>query len=50
MEMILFAILVLLLIGSAPVWPHSRNWGVFPSSGLGIALLILLIYLIYKGI
>ena len=40
---ILLVILVLLLIGALPNWGHSRNWGYFPSGGLGVVLIILLI-------
>jgi len=40
---ILIVILVLMLIGALPAWPHSRNWGYRPSGGLGLVLAILLI-------
>jgi hypothetical protein len=40
---ILLIILVLMLIGAIPVWPHSRGWGYGPSGGFGVVLLILLI-------
>src|SRR5262245_17303961 len=40
---ILIVLLVLMLLGAVPAWPHSRSWGYGPSSGLGIVLLILLI-------
>jgi hypothetical protein len=40
---ILLIILLLLLIGAVPSWPHSRNWGYYPSGGLGLVLVILLI-------
>jgi hypothetical protein len=40
---ILLVIVVLLLIGAIPSWPHSRNWGYAPSGGLGLVLVILLI-------
>ena len=40
---ILLIILILLLIGAFPTWPHSRKWGYFPSGGLGLILLIVLI-------
>ena len=43
MSTILIIILVLLLIGALPTWPHSRSWGYFPSGGLGLLVLILLI-------
>ena len=43
MGTILLVILVLLLLGAFPAWPHSRNWGYGPSGGLGLVLVILLI-------
>ena len=39
---ILLVLLVLMLIGAFPAWPHSRNWGYYPSSGLGLLVVILL--------
>jgi hypothetical protein len=46
MTTVLIVILVLLLIGALPRWGHSRNWGYFPSGGLGLVLLILLVLLL----
>ena len=43
---ILLVILVLALIGALPTWGHSRNWGYFPSGGLGLVLVIVLILLL----
>jgi hypothetical protein len=43
---ILIIILILLLIGVLPTWPHSRSWGYYPSGGLGLLLLILLVLLL----
>jgi len=40
---ILIVILVLMLIGALPSWPHSRNWGYRPVGGLGLVLIIILI-------
>ncbi len=40
---ILLIIVVLLLLGALPTWPHSRNWGYYPSGGLGIVLIIVLL-------
>ena len=40
---VLLIILILLLIGALPSWPHSRAWGYYPSGGLGIILIIVLI-------
>jgi hypothetical protein len=43
---IVLIILVVMLIGSLPSWPHSKNWGYAPSGGLGIILIILVILLL----
>ena len=43
MRTILLIILILLLIGAFPAWPYSSGWGYYPSGGLGIILLIVLI-------
>jgi hypothetical protein len=43
---VLIVILVLMLLGSVPRWPHSRDWGYYPSGGLGVLLLILIILLL----
>jgi hypothetical protein len=43
MRTILLIILILLLIGAFPAWPYSAGWGYFPSGGIGIILLIVLI-------
>ena len=43
---ILIIVLVLILLGALPAWPHSRSWGYGPSGGLGLELLILLILLL----
>lgn len=40
---ILLVIVILMLIGAIPAWPHSRQWGYGPSGGLGLVLLILLV-------
>lgn len=40
---ILIVLLILMLLGVVPAWPHSRNWGYGPSGGLGLILLILII-------
>jgi hypothetical protein len=40
---ILLIVLILLLLGAVPAWPHSRNWGYGPSGGLGLIVIILLI-------
>jgi len=46
MGIILIIILVLLLVGALPTWPHSRAWGPYPSGGIGLILLILVILLL----
>lgn len=43
---ILLIVLVLLLVGAIPSWPHSRSWGYFPSGGLGIVLIIVVVLLL----
>ena len=43
---ILIVILILMLLGALPTWPHSRDWGYFPSGGLGLVVLILVILLL----
>lgn len=43
---LLLIILILMLIGVIPSWPHSRDWGYAPSSGLGILVIILLVLLL----
>jgi len=43
---ILIVILVLALLGALPRWPHSRNWGYYPSGGLGLILLIVVVLLL----
>lgn len=43
---ILLILLVLMLVGALPAWPHSRNWGYYPSGGLGLVVIILLILLL----
>jgi hypothetical protein len=47
---ILLIILVLLLIGGLPRWPHSKRWGYYPSGGLGLVLIIVLILVLLGGI
>ena len=43
MPLILLVILVILLVGALPTWPYSSGWGYYPSGGLSLVLLILLI-------
>lgn len=44
--MILLIVLILILVGVIPTWPHSRSWGYVPSGGIGLVLLILVILLV----
>ena len=46
MPTILIVLIVLILLGVIPAWPHSRKWGYGPSGGLGLILLILLVLLL----
>lgn len=46
MVTILIVLLVLVLVGVLPTWPHSKSWGYYPSGGLGLVLLILVILLL----
>jgi hypothetical protein len=43
---ILLIILILILIGALPTWNHSRSWGYFPSGGIGLVVIILVILLL----
>jgi hypothetical protein len=46
MGTILIVILILALVGVIPTWPHSKSWGYYPSGGIGLVLLIVLILLL----
>jgi len=48
--MILVVLLILVLIGALPTWPHSRSWGYYPSSGIGFVLLIVVVLLLVGAI
>jgi len=43
---ILIILLILLLIGALPAWPHSQGWGYYPSGGIGLILLVIIILLL----
>lgn len=43
---ILLIVLILLLIGALPTWPHSRTWGYYPSGGLGLVFIVVLVLLL----
>lgn len=46
MPTLLLIILVLLLLGALPTWPYSANWGYYPTSGIGLALLIVIVLMV----
>ena len=48
MRIVLIVILVLLLLGALPTWPYSAGWGYYPSGGLGLLLLIVLIVVLMR--
>jgi hypothetical protein len=43
---VLLIVLILILVGAIPAWPHSRSWGYGPSGGLGLVVLILIILIL----
>jgi hypothetical protein len=43
-------VLVLLLVGALPTWPHSRSWGYYPSGGLGLVLVLVLVLFLMGGL
>jgi hypothetical protein len=43
---IILIVLILLLVGALPTWPHSSGWGYYPSGGLGLVLLIVIVLLL----
>lgn len=47
---LLLIVLILLLIGAFPAWPHSRGWGYYPSGGLGLVLLVVLLLMVFGRI
>ena len=46
MGIILISILIILLVGALPTWRHSKSWGPYPSGGIGLILLIVLVLLL----
>ena len=50
MGLLLLIIVVLLLFGALPRWPHSRSWGYYPSGGLGLVVVIVLVLLLLRVI
>ena len=43
---ILLVVLILLLIGALPTWPHSRSWGYAPTGGIGVVLIVVIVLLV----
>lgn len=50
MSTILLIVLILLLVGALPTWPHSSGWGYYPAGGLGLVLVIVLVLVLMGGI
>ena len=48
MNIVLLIILVLLLIGALPTWPYSSGWGYYPSGGLGLILIVVLLVVLLR--
>jgi uncharacterized protein DUF3309 len=46
---ILVVLLILLLLGALPTWPYSQGWGYYPSGGLGLVLLILIVVIVARA-
>ena len=46
MSTLLLIVIILLLIGVFPTWPHSANWGYFPSGGLGLVLIVVVVLML----
>ena len=49
MSTILLIVLILLLVGAFPSWPHSRNWGYGPSGALGVVLVVVLVLALMRS-
>lgn len=47
---LLLVVLIVAALFSAPAWPHSRGWGYYPSGGLGLVVVVLLLFLFYRGV
>ena len=50
METILIIILLLVLLGALPVYPYSRSWGYYPSGGLGLVVIIIILLIVFNYI
>jgi hypothetical protein len=49
MPTILWIVLILLLLGALPLYPYSTSWGYYPSGGLGLLLVILILLAVFRG-
>jgi hypothetical protein len=49
MPTILWVVLILLLLGALPLYPYSSGWGYYPSGGLGLLLIILILLAVFRG-
>jgi len=47
LRVVLIVLLILLLLGALPMWPYSSGWGYYPSGGLGLVLLVVIILLLF---
>jgi hypothetical protein len=50
MPIIILIIIALLVVGAFPTWPHSANWGYYPSGGLGTVLIVLIVLMVFRVI
>ena len=50
MPLIALIIIVLLMVGVLPTWPHSANWGYYPSGGLGTLLVVIVLLMLFRVI
>jgi len=48
MRTVLLVLIVLLVVGALPTWPYSAQWGYYPSSGLGLLLLIIVLLAVFR--
>jgi len=47
---VLIVVVILALIGALPTWPHSRSWGYYPSGGLGLVVIVLIVLLLMNRV
>ncbi len=48
LQTLLLILLVILLVGALPTWPYSNGWGYYPSGGLGLLLVVMLVLLLFR--